>query len=96
MSELYRFDIDYPVHPEDEEGIRHEPCDNGEYVLAEDALALQAKVEELEAELAMHSDIDRVVVKAFKKLDELDTPLKKDIGIQDMMAEVESLAQEGE
>ena len=49
MSELYRFDIDYPMHPEDEEGMKHIPCDDGEYVLAGAALALQAKVEELRA-----------------------------------------------
>ena len=48
MSELYRFDIDYPMHPEDEEGLKHIACDDGEYVLAGAALALQAKVEKLE------------------------------------------------
>jgi len=51
MSKLYRFDIDCM----DDEGwlkedgwIKRIPCDDGDYVLAEDALALQAKVKELE------------------------------------------------
>jgi len=35
-------------------------------------IALEAKVEELEAQLSMHSDIDRLVVRTIKKLDELD------------------------
>ena len=45
MVELHRFDVDYL----DEEGwLKHIPCDDGDYVLAEDALALQVKVKELE------------------------------------------------
>jgi len=44
MSKLYRFDVDYL---DEERGIKHIPCDNGDYVLAEDALALQARVEKL-------------------------------------------------
>ena len=45
MVELNRFDVDYL----DEEGwLKHIPCDDGDYVLAEDALALQAEIEELE------------------------------------------------
>jgi len=48
MGELYRFDVDYI---DEEQGMKHIPCDNGDYVLAEDALALQAKVEELEEKL---------------------------------------------
>ena len=48
MIELYRFDVDYL---DEERGIKHTPCDDGDYVLAEDALALQAKVEELESAL---------------------------------------------
>jgi len=44
MIELYRFDVDYLG---EERGMKHIPCDNGDYVLAEDALALQAKVEKL-------------------------------------------------
>lgn len=45
MSDLYRFDVDYL---DEERGCVHLPSDTGDYVLAEDALALQAKVEELE------------------------------------------------
>ena len=41
MDDLYRFNVDYPMY-------QHVPCDNGDYVLAEDALKLQAKVQELE------------------------------------------------
>ena len=48
---MYRFDVDYI---DEEQGIKHIPCDNGDYVLAEDALALQAKIEELEALNKMH------------------------------------------
>ena len=48
MSKLYRFDVDYL---DEERGIKHIPCDDGDYVLAEDALALQAKIEELEEAL---------------------------------------------
>jgi len=51
MSELYRFDIDYPMHPEDEEGMKHIACDDGEYVLAGAALVLEAKVEILTAQV---------------------------------------------
>ena len=41
---MYRFDIDYL---DEERGMKHTPCDDGEYVLAGVALTLQAKVEEL-------------------------------------------------
>ena len=51
MSKLYRFDVDYL---DEERGIKHIPCDDGDYVLAEDALALQAKVEELTGLLREH------------------------------------------
>jgi len=47
MIELYRFDVAYL---DEERGIKHMPCDDGDYVLAEDALALQATITELEAE----------------------------------------------
>ena len=51
MSKLYRFDVDYL---DEERGIKHIPCDDGDYVLAEDALALQAKIEELTGLLREH------------------------------------------
>jgi len=41
-------------------------------VACENRAAAYAKVEELEAQLSMHSDIDRLVVRTIKKLDELD------------------------
>lgn len=57
---MNRFDVDYI---DEERGIKNIPCDDGDYVLAEDALALQAKVEELESELrrcktVLHDYID--------------------------------------
>jgi len=59
MTDLYRFDVDYI---DEEQGMKHLPCDNGDYVLAEDALALQAKVEalaaELRTEIAYHAGTD--------------------------------------
>ena len=45
---MYRFDVDYI---DEEQGIKRIPCDDGDYVLAEDALALQAKVYEQEKEI---------------------------------------------
>ena len=49
MSDLYRFDVDYI---DEEQGMKHIPCDNGDYVLAEDALALQATITKLTADNA--------------------------------------------
>jgi len=53
MCDLYRFDVDYIPQMSQ---VGHIPCDDGDYVLAEDALKLQAKVEELEKQLkdALH------------------------------------------
>ena len=48
---MYRFDVDYL---DEERGIKHIPCDDGDYVLAEDALALEAKVEEERCILEMY------------------------------------------
>ena len=81
MIELYRFDVDYPMHPEDEEGMKHIPCDNGDYVLAEDALALQAKVKELEEKLHW-----KVVshIAADDRIEELEAAFD---GAMDMLAE---------
>ena len=49
MSDLNRFDVDYQ---DEERGIQHFPCEDGEYVLADDAIKeieqLQARIEELE------------------------------------------------
>ena len=39
---MYRFDVDYL---DEERGIKEIPCDDGDFVLAEDALKLQAKVD---------------------------------------------------
>ena len=40
---MYRFDVDYI---DEEQGIKHIPCNDGDYVLAEDALELQATITE--------------------------------------------------
>ena len=53
---MYRFDVDYL---DEERGIKHIPCDDGDYVLAEDALALEAKVEEERCILEMYKASER-------------------------------------
>ena len=65
---MYRFDVDYL---DEERGIKHIPCDDGDYVLAEDALALQAKVEELEAEntrITIKYNANRIATGALERL----------------------------
>jgi len=42
MSDLYRFDVDYI---DEERGSKRIECEDGDYVLAEDALKLQAEVD---------------------------------------------------
>ena len=78
MIKLYRFDVDYL---DEERGIKHIPCDNGDYVLAEDALALQAKVEE--AQVAEHeADHDRQ--KAWDHTDDLQAKVEELTGDRDL------------
>ena len=48
IERLERFDVEYV---NEEVGCRHFYSDTGDYVLAEDALALQARIEELEKSL---------------------------------------------
>ena len=71
---MYRFDVDYV---NDEVGCKHFPSDLGDYVLADDALKLQAKVEELTAELNNHDYNLGKTVKALQaKVKELTDALE--------------------
>jgi len=72
MIELHRFDVDYL----DEEGwLKHIPRDDGDYVLAEDAIALEAKVAVLVKVIAesKHADeLQRTIIALQAKIEKME------------------------
>ena len=64
MSDLYRFDVDYI---DEERGSKRIECEDGDYVLAEDALKLRAEVERYRDAIDKHQRyiIDKLSVMKF-------------------------------
>lgn len=58
---MYRFDVDYI---DEEQGIKRIPCDDGDYVLAEDALALQATITDMSRSNALQATITELEAQA--------------------------------
>lgn len=72
-----RFDVDYQ---DEERGIQHFQCEDGEYVLADDAIK---EIEQLENERFSKKEIRAVLIEAYKYACEPDSEV--DILIQQMV-----------